>query len=157
MNYISDIRKKIGHDAIFMPTSGCVIIKDNRILLQKRTDNGKWAIHGGALELGETFLEALERELKEELNIKPIDPTFINVFSGNDMHLIYPNRDEVFIITATYLVEKYDGCIKIDNNEVSEVKWFDINELPNNIHNVDIKPINETINYLKSKKNRDCN
>ena len=35
MNYISDIRKKVGHDAIFMPTSGCVIIKDNRFFYKK--------------------------------------------------------------------------------------------------------------------------
>lgn len=151
MSYISDIRKKVGHNAIFMPTAGCVIIKDNKILLQKRTDNGKWAIHGGSLELGENFLEALERELQEELNIKPINLKLINIYSGNDMHLIYPNEDEVFIVAAIYLAEEYEGTLKLDNDEVAEVKWFDINKLPKNLHNVDVKPINESINYIKSK------
>ena len=31
MSYISDIRKKVGHDPVFMPFSCGVIIKDNNI------------------------------------------------------------------------------------------------------------------------------
>ena len=92
MEYISKIRKKIGHDAIFMPAAACCIVKDKKILLQKRVDNGKWATHGGGLEPGETFLEALERELKEELNIKPINPEIVNIYSGKDLHIVYPNK-----------------------------------------------------------------
>ena len=88
MGYISNIRKKVGNDAIFMPAAGCCIIKDGKILLQKRSDNNKWAIHGGCLELGENFLEALKREVKEELNVKLINPEFIQIYSGEDMHYI---------------------------------------------------------------------
>ena len=152
MGYISDIRKKIGHAAIFMPCAGCAIIKNNKILLQKRADNEKWAIHGGGLELGETFEEALIRELKEELNIKPINLKFINIYSGDDMHFIYPNDDEVFGICAAFLAEDFDGDIHIDEDEVTEVKWFNLDELPGNIHNVDKKPIMDIINYYKSKR-----
>jgi ADP-ribose pyrophosphatase YjhB (NUDIX family) len=65
MGYISDIRKKIGHDPVFMPASGCSIVKDHKILLQKRSDNGRWAMHGGALASGETFEEAFLIEVKE--------------------------------------------------------------------------------------------
>ncbi len=54
-DYIKDIREKIGHDMIFMPAAGAILYKDGKILLQQRQDNGKWAIHGGAMELGETF------------------------------------------------------------------------------------------------------
>ena len=147
MGYISDIRRKVGHDAVFMPAAACGIIKDDKILLQKRTDNGKWAIHGGSLELGETFLEALERELKEELNIKPINPEMVDIYSGEDLHFIYPNRDEVFLISTIYLVKEYEGELKLDYGEVSEIKWFDLDKLPNNIHDPDIQPIKDIIAY----------
>ena len=69
-NYIKDIREKIGHDAVFMPAVGAVIYENGKILLQKRQDDGKWATHGGCMELGETYLQTLERELKEEIKSK---------------------------------------------------------------------------------------
>ena len=153
MGYIQNIRKKVGHDAIFMPASACGIIKDNKILLQKRTDNGYWAIHGGGLELGETYLEGLERELREELNIKPLNPQLVGVYSGKEMHHIYPNKDEVYVVSVTYLVEDYVGTPIPDKDEVSEVKWFSLNKLPKEIHEPDIRAINDLINYYK--KNRE--
>lgn len=149
MGFISKIREKIGHDPVFMPCVGCVIIKDNKMLLQKRTDNKKWAIHGGSLEFGETFLDALNRELREELNIKVVNPKVINVYSGEDMHFTYPNGDEVYMISTAYLVEEYTGNLKVDKVEVSEVKWFDIDALPKNLHDPDIKVIEDVISLLK--------
>ena len=149
MGYISDIRKKVGHDAIFMPSAGCGIIKNGKILLQKRVDNGKWATHGGSLELGETFLDAVKREIKEELNIEIINPELVNIYSGDKMHFVYPNNDEVFIIAAIYLVKEYEGELKPDYEEVSEVKWFDIDNLPNNLHQPDIQAIRDIITFYK--------
>ena len=151
MGYISNLRSKIGHDPIFMPAASCCIIKNNKILLQKRTDNGDWAVHGGGLELGETFEEGLIRELREELNIKPINPIIFNVYSGEEFHIFYPNQDEVYVIVAIYIVEDYIGEIKVDLNEVSEVRWFDFDNLPENINKADIRPITEVIKYIKER------
>lgn len=149
MGYISKIREKVGHDPVFMPCVGCVIVKDNQILLQKRTDNGKWATHGGSMELGETFLDCLNRELKEELNIKVINPKVINIYTGEDMHYTYPNGDEVYMVCTVYLVEEYTGNMKVDNKEVSEVKWFDIDKMPRSIHDPDQKVLEDVIRILK--------
>lgn len=149
MGYISKIREKVGHDPVFMPCVGCVIVKDNQILLQKRTDNGKWATHGGSMELGETFLDCLNRELKEELNIKVINPKVINIYTGEDMHYTYPNGDEVYMVCTVYLVEEYTGNMKVDNKEVSEVKWFDIDKMPRSIHEPDQKVLEDVIRILK--------
>ena len=150
MGYIQDIRKKVGKGPIFMPATGCGIIKDNKILLQKRTDNNKWAIHGGSLELGETFEEGIKREVKEELGIKILNPTVVGAYSGEEMHYFYPNGDEVYIVSLVYLVTEYEGEIRVDEVEVSEVKWFNINHLPDNIHGPDINSIKDIINYYKN-------
>ena len=147
MGYIESIRKKIGNDAILLPASGCAIIKNNRILLQKRADNKKWGLHGGYLELGETCLEALNRELKEELNIVPVNPKLFDVYSGEDLHVFYRNKDEVYSVVTLYIVKEYKGELKADNDEVIEIKWFEFDKLPDNINECDIKMINDIILY----------
>ena len=149
MNYISEIRKKVGHDPVFMPAVGCVIIKNGKILLQKRTDNGAWAEHGGALDLGETYLDALNRELKEEINVTPINPIQVNTYSGEEMHFFYPNQDEVYVVSVVYLVENYEGELKADLEEVSELQWFDIDNMPSNIHKPDVHSIKDAIELYK--------
>lgn len=153
MEYVSNIRKKVGNDAIFLPAVGCGIIQNKKILLQKRADNKKWGIHGGYMNLGENFIETLERETKEELNVKPINPRFVNIYSGEDMHYIYPNNDEVYAILVLYLVEEFEGELKPNCKELIELKWFDIEELPENINECDVKIINDVISLYKKHNN----
>ncbi|MEM0200044.1 MAG: NUDIX hydrolase [Saccharolobus sp.] len=52
---------------------GCLIVsKDRSVLLVKRKNppnEGLWAIPGGKVEYGETIINALKREMKEETNL----------------------------------------------------------------------------------------
>lgn len=57
-DYIIEMRKKIGTMAMLNPVVTLIVYKDGKILLQKRSDNGKWAIHGGSIEPGEKYLNA---------------------------------------------------------------------------------------------------
>lgn len=102
--------------------------------MQKRADNGKWAIHGGILELGETVEETVKRELNEETGFNPTKLKFYKVFLGEDMYTFYPNDDEVYYINVIFLCEEYEGELKKDNEEVTELKWFDVDNLPIDIN-----------------------
>ena len=113
-DYIKDIRKKIGHAPIFCPGSGAIIYKQGKVLLQKRQDNGKWSIHGGAVELGETYLQALDRELKEEINVKPINPKLVGIYTGKNFYFEYPNGDKIYDSLCVFLVEEYEGNLQKD-------------------------------------------
>lgn len=146
MNYITYIREKVGHDPIFMPGAGAIIIKDNKILLQRRRDDNKWACHGGCMNFGETFDDVLQRKLQEDLNIEVENYELIDVYSGEEMHHVYPNKDEVYTVAAMYIVTSYKGELKINNKDVLEIKWFDLDNLPENIHKADVKPILDGIN-----------
>ena len=151
-DYIKEIRKKVGHDMIFMPAAGAILYKDGKILLQQRQDNGKWAIHGGAMELGETFLQTLERELREEIGIKPINPELLGIYSGKDLFHEYPNGDKVYGTSTIFLVEKYEGELREDKVEVRDLKWFNIEDLPEELHEPDIRPIKDLKGFLKNRK-----
>ena len=71
MNYIMDLRKKIGHEVIM--TVGCGVLIENeegQLLLQKRSDTGQWCVPGGAMEIGETYEETAKREIREEVGVE---------------------------------------------------------------------------------------
>lgn len=152
VNYIKDIRKKVGHDAIFMPCVGAVIYENGKILLQKREDDGKWATHGGSMELGETQLQTLERELKEEINIKPINPELMGIYTGKNFYCEYPNEDKIYDVLCVFLVQEYEGNLQKDEEEVTELKWFDLENLPKEINSSDGLIIKDLKYFLQNKK-----
>ncbi|CCV64039.1 NUDIX hydrolase [Alteracholeplasma palmae J233] len=130
MGYVKTIRKKIGNDPLFMPCVAAIIYKDKKILLQKRTDFKLWGLHGGSMELGETFLDTLTREVKEETNLTPIDISVFNVYAGKDFVLHYPNNDVSYLVIQSFIITEVKGDMKAQKSELSELKWFKLNEIP---------------------------
>lgn len=130
MSYITALRKHVGHDPLIMVTCAAIIERDDEILLQLRTDFNVWALHGGALEPGETLTETLIREVKEEIGLIPVDFYLFKTFSGKDFKITYPNKDVVYLIDNVFIVSKFDGEIQIDPNEVAAVKWFNKDQIP---------------------------
>ena len=131
MSYIKDIRKFIGHAPMLSAGATVVILKDNKILLNLRSDTNTWGIPGGAIELGETLEGTAARELKEETNLEAESFTLLNVFSGQDFYFKYPNGDELYSVVALYLANNVTGILKITDGESIELKYFGKDELPN--------------------------
>ncbi|MGL4655166.1 MAG: NUDIX hydrolase [Sarcina sp.] len=140
MGYIIDLRKELKDEKrpLIMPAAGVLIFnKEGKVLLQQRTDNLKWGLPGGSMEVGETFEETATREAFEEVNLKVENLELFNVYSGEDLHYIYPNGHEVYIATCVYMCkETYKGELKMDPEETKDAKFFNKDELP------DIKEIN---------------
>jgi ADP-ribose pyrophosphatase YjhB (NUDIX family) len=59
-----------------------VIDGRGRILLVRRADNGKWAMPGGALEVGETPAEGIVREVLEETGVQCRTLSLVGVFDS---------------------------------------------------------------------------
>ena len=107
------VRNLVGNIPLHRPVAVAVILKNNKVLLQKRADNGMWALHGGGMELGETYLDTLKRELKEELNIEPVNPKLLGIFSGKKMYHKYEkSQDEVYVLSHAFICTDYRGEIK---------------------------------------------
>ena len=131
MSYISDLRLLVGHNPIMATASMCILYdEDKGILLEKRSDNGQWCVPGGALELGEDQIAGLKREVKEETNLDISDPELLTVRAN--VHMVYPNKDEVYYTDIVYIVKSFSGELKPDRESV-ELRWFQINDLPDNI------------------------
>ena len=96
---------------------------NNEILLQKRNKNlkvypGMWGNTGGAVKSGENSLEAIKREVNEELGVivKSENMTFIASFKRNkDFVDVWLLKDDI----------KIDD-IKLQEDEVEAVKFINV-------------------------------
>lgn len=148
-----DLRKLVGSRPLIMVGAGVILLdQENRILLQLRTDNNHWGLTGGSLELGETFEEAAARELKEETGLIAKSLTLFNLFSGKEFHYIYPNGDEVYNVVSSYICKDWEGELKIDHEEVKELRFFSPDSLPEHINPADLPILNEFIKTYLSKE-----
>ena len=143
-DYIMDLRKIVGHRPLLQVGAGVIVVdSENRILLQLRSDNHCWGYAGGSVELDETVEDAAKRELFEETGLIAESLELLGVFSGEDMHYTYPNGDEVSNIDIVYICRRYSGALTGQEGEVEALKFFCLDEMPENISAPVRKPLRQ--------------
>src|SRR5262249_6204359 len=96
----------------------------NRVFLIKHSYADGWHLPGGGVEPGETFLEALGRELREEGNIELSGRPPLH---GIYFHPLYSNRDHV----AIYLVREFrQFAPPVPTHEIIGHGFFALDQLP---------------------------
>lgn len=131
MGYVSEIRKKIGHDPLLIVGASVIVTdKKGRVLLQHRADNGLWGYHGGCVELAENTEDAARRELLEETGLTAGKMTLLGVFSGPEMRYTYPNGDRASVVDVVYLCSDFSGELRPQPEEVAELRWFAPADIP---------------------------
>ena len=142
MSYIGELRKTIGHNTIMTVGCGILITNDkDQVLLQKRSDTGEWCIPGGALEVGETYIEAATREVREEVGIDVRNLKLFGIYSGEDRLIHYPNKDVVYSLAVIFQTNEYEGKITDSDEEVLEHRFFNRDEIPDNLFTPDARGI----------------
>jgi ADP-ribose pyrophosphatase YjhB (NUDIX family) len=110
---------------------GAVIDPKGRILLMQRVDDQKWALPGGALEVGETPAEGVVREVFEETGVRCQAVALVGVFDSrlfgfNSRHHLY---------AFTFLCQSLTEIPPLFRNEETlNVGWFAPEELPEAMH-----------------------
>ena len=118
---------------------GVMIFRNEKVLLGKRHidpqkadselhGEGSWTMPGGKLHFGESFEQAVIREVFEETGIK-IDKEKLKVIClTNDI------VEDAHFVTIGFLCNDFEGEPKVmEPDEITEWKWFSLDELPSPI------------------------
>jgi mutator protein MutT len=106
----------------------------------KRTDNNRWGVPGGAMELGENLEETVKREVREEIGVDVKDLELFGVYSGQELYYKYPNGAEVYNVSVVYIIRNFNEKVMVNPDEHSEYKYFVVRNLPEEV-SPPIKPI----------------
>lgn len=111
-------------NSVVPSTTAFVLDEQDRVLLIRRTDNGDWALPGGAHDYGEFIAETAIRETKEESGID-IEITGIVGMYTDPNHLIEYSDGEVRQQFSICFRGKQVGGAPAISAESSQVDWFD--------------------------------
>jgi len=132
--YLKSIRSRVGPQCILLPGVRAIVLNDRgEVLLQRRMDLGCWGLPAGSVELDETALEALKREVREEtgLDVRRAEP--MALYSGRGERFRYPNGDEIQCFSVAFIVREWSGTPKADGVEGSEVRFWRLDRLPQDL------------------------
>lgn len=113
------------------PSVKVILEKNNKILFLKSISKGKeyWILPGGKIEYGESSRQALNREIKEELNCS----VTINDIIGMYHFFLGPNNNDSQIVATVFegSIENQDIDITQNpaNEGIKDYQWLTISEL----------------------------
>ena len=120
----------------YYPMVVMVVIRnsDGKFLMQKRVPSkgGDWGVTGGHPKSGESPIEGIITEVKEELGLDFSNEEFIEYNSGCDGKDCY----KMYFVNKDIDIDE----ITIQEEELSEVRWFSMDELK---HMVEINELND--------------
>lgn len=116
-------------NSLVVGSSAVVVDDEGRILLQRRSDSGNWALPGGAMDIGETFAQSAVREVKEETGFDVRIERIVGIYSDSAHVFAYADgevRQEFSICLACTIV---GGSLAV-SQESTDVRFFAFDEVP---------------------------
>jgi 8-oxo-dGTP pyrophosphatase MutT (NUDIX family) len=105
------------------------------LLLIERTDNGLWALPGGALDIGESVLQAARREVYEETGID-VEITGLSGIYSDPRHVIaYDNGEVRQEFSICFHARPVSGEPR-SSSETSQTRWVS----PDSLQSLKVHP-----------------
>ncbi|MEW1700545.1 NUDIX hydrolase [Streptomyces sp. NPDC093249] len=129
-DFIQALRETVGHQLLFLPGVSAVVFDDRgRVLLGRRSDDGRWAVVGGIVEPGEQPADCAVREVFEETAVH-CEVERIVLVETLRKPVVYPNGDRCQFMDVAFRCRAVGGEARVNDDESTEVGWFDLDDLP---------------------------
>ncbi|WP_327640846.1 NUDIX domain-containing protein [Kribbella sp. NBC_00482] len=113
-----------------VPSVNVVIENDaGEILMIERSDNGNWALPGGAIDLGESMSQAGVRETKEETGIDCEIVDVLGIYTDPKHIILYTSNGEARQEFSILLRGRGTGGTPTPSSESTAVRWIPQSEL----------------------------
>ena len=96
---------------------------DDKILLVQVRHREKYYFPGGKIDEGETLLDAIQREVREELSLDLAQSDF--AYIGTVVGKAYPQPDMLTELNGFKVNVDIDWDKVSIDNEITDMKWFD--------------------------------
>jgi len=107
-----------------VPAAVAIVVNDaGEILVIRRTDNGNWALPGGAIEMTESVADAAVRETFEETGVQVEVTGLLGIYSDPGHVIRFTSNDEVRREFSVVLTARPVGGEPTPSSESSEVRW----------------------------------
>jgi ADP-ribose pyrophosphatase YjhB (NUDIX family) len=122
--------ERIGKQAILKVGCAAVIFDTNRqkVLLTRRTDNGRWCLPGGGMEAGESAAEACAREVWEETGLIVAIGKLIGVYTSPHRITEYNDGNRFQFVSFCFEARVIGGELGL-SDETTEVGYFSQGEI----------------------------
>ena len=129
--YVVELRDKIGHTLLLLPAVTAVVLNDlGQVLLQRRSEGGRWGLPSGIIEPGEEPAEAVVREVREESGLTVVPERISGVYGGPDLRVSYANGDEAIYVDITFVCRPIGTEMpRVADDESLEIRYFDLDDL----------------------------
>lgn len=99
-----------------------------KLLLTRRTDNGRWCLPGGRMDAGENAAEACTREVLEETGLQVSIERLIGVYSNPNFIIEYADGERCHSVALHFEATPIAGTLSI-SEETTEYGYFYLNQI----------------------------
>lgn len=108
-----------------VPSTNVIIENDaGELLMIRRSDNGNWAVPGGAIDLGESLAQAAVREAKEESGIDCEVIDVVGIYTDPKHIILYTSNGEARQEFSIVVQARATGGELTTSSESTEVRWI---------------------------------
>jgi len=126
--FIVELRRAVGDAPLWLAGITAVTVRDQKVLLVKRSDNGAWTAVTGILEPGENPADGAAREVLEETGVsaRATRLAWVHVTQPT----VHANGDQAQYLNHVFRMEWLSGEPFAADDESTEAAWFDLDQLP---------------------------
>jgi ADP-ribose pyrophosphatase YjhB (NUDIX family) len=112
-----------------VPGASAVVVNDEgKILLQRRSDNARWALPGGVMDIGESIGQSIIREVREETGFEVEPEYIIGVYSDPGHVFAYDDGEVRQQFSICFACRIVGGTLRV-SEESTEVAFFSPEEI----------------------------
>lgn len=112
-----------------VPAVTAFVVNDKgEILLERRSDNGRWGMPGGVQELGESITQTVVREVREETGIDVEVTGIVGIYTDPGHVIAFSDGEVRQEFSLCFRARPVGGAVEV-SGESHEVRWIPGKEL----------------------------